>query len=907
MNSGSENAAGLQRVVLVEDDAAHVEAILRAFAGATMPSIVVSVGTLAEFRGLLADTPPTIVFMDLNLPDGSAQDYFSKEAGGGAFPVVVMTSYGDERTAVRLIRSGAMDYFTKSPEAFAATPKIAERALREWGLVQDRRRAEAASQAESAMRQALLENLPHVAVVMRMGTRDIVYSNGAARAVGAVPGQHCHTPITGVEEPCSFCRAPELWSKGVAQELEIELGGVHYEARWIPLNDELYVHYLMDITHHKQTETALRESEERFALAMDATRDGLWDWDVTTGAAHYSPGYYAQLGYLPDEFPADMKFWTDLIHPEDREQTLIAYVACLQGPSDYYEAEFRMRAKDGSWRWILGRGKAVLRDSQGVAERMLGTHKDISTQKQAEAALKSSQDELKRYLEVVESMILVLDRRGQVTLINRKGCEILGYSAREIIGKPWIDRFVPERLQRDLRERFRRIMRGEAGVTAYFESAVCPRRGEERLLAWHNSLVQDDSGVVSGIISSCEDITERRRMEKTLQEREAHFRGYFEMGLVGMAILSYDLKWLQCNDRLCEIAGYTWMELCRETWSDLVHPEELENDLVQFRRMLDGETTSYAAEKRLRRKDGGLVYADVAVRCVRRADDVVDYFLVMVHDITARKQAEEEARLRQEQLMRADKMVSLGTLVSGVAHEINNPNTFVAVNSEILHTVWTGIRPILEWYYRENGDFVVAGWNYPELQERVVSSISGIQDGAMRIKTIVEELRNFVKTETSGQSATFDVNESVHASVNLMRNMLNKSTARFEVDLGAGLPCLSGNRQPLEQVIINLLQNACQALTDREQGLSIRTALDEVRHVVLITVRDEGMGVSKDILQRLTDPFFTTKGASGGMGLGLAISLKIVEDYGGRLWFESELGQGMTAYVELPVAPVGVV
>jgi two-component system, NarL family, sensor histidine kinase UhpB len=180
-----------------------------------------------------------------------------------------------------------------------------------------------------------------------------------------------------------------------------------------------------DISARKQAEAereaaleALRESEERFKLAMEATQDGLWDWNVPTNEIYRSPGYAKMLGYDPDTFFSTLGSWLDQIHPEDREAVIAANQACVAGRQEGFEIEFRMRAKDGNWRWILGRAKAVSHDADGRATRVVGTHTDITERKRAEAqreAVFEALQESQRWLEEIARRVLQtqeLERRA---------------------------------------------------------------------------------------------------------------------------------------------------------------------------------------------------------------------------------------------------------------------------------------------------------------------------------------------------------------------------------------------------------------------------------------------------------------------------------------------------------------
>lgn len=167
--------------------------------------------------------------------------------------------------------------------------------------------------------------------------------------------------------------------------IDVEVSTTH-----IP-DTNCFVSFVRDITDLKLKEEALRASEERFLLAMDATSVGLWDWTPASGSVYFSPGYYRMLGYEPEEFPMTLQRWLDLLHPEDSDKALAANLACTEGKIPAFQVEFRMRTKGGGWRWILGRGSAVARDAGGNVLRLIGTHVDITELKAAEEALRKSE------------------------------------------------------------------------------------------------------------------------------------------------------------------------------------------------------------------------------------------------------------------------------------------------------------------------------------------------------------------------------------------------------------------------------------------------------------------------------------------------------------------------------------
>lgn len=282
--------------------------------------------------------------------------------------------------------------------------------------------------------------------------------------------------------------------------------------------------------------------------------------------------------------------------------------------------------------------------------------------------------------------------------------------------------------------------------------------------------------------------------------------------------------------------------------------------------------------------------------------EMVGAVLVM-HDITARKLAEEKEKLHQEQLIQADKMVALGTLVSGVAHEINNPNNFVMLNIPILEKSWTSVIPILDKHFEENGDFFVGNrLKYSKIRESIPVLLKGITEGSNRIKNIVKELKDFARKETSDLDQTIDVNEVVKAAITLTSNLIKKSTMDFTINYGENIPKIKGNFQRLEQVVINLIENSCQALNNNEQAILIKTTSETENNTVIIEVADEGIGMNQYTMKEIFDPFFTTKRDIGGTGLGLSVSSNIIMNHKGSLEYESEPGKGTKAFIRLPVS-----
>jgi signal transduction histidine kinase len=268
----------------------------------------------------------------------------------------------------------------------------------------------------------------------------------------------------------------------------------------------------------------------------------------------------------------------------------------------------------------------------------------------------------------------------------------------------------------------------------------------------------------------------------------------------------------------------------------------------------------------------------------------------LAREIAERKRSEEELRQHQQQLIQAGKMAALGVLVSGVAHEINNPNGYILLNMPILKAALLDACEVLDARRGELGaGFQLAGLPYERMREELPVMLDEMLAGGRRIKHIVDDLKNFARREDAPALAPMDVNAVATVAVRLLDNSIRKATRRFTLELAQDLPRVRGNPQRIEQVIVNLLLNACQALPDPGRSVRLATRHDAARDEVVVEVTDEGVGIPPEDLPRLTDPFFTTKREVGGTGLGLSISATIVKEHGGTLQFRSTVGAGTTA------------
>jgi signal transduction histidine kinase len=269
----------------------------------------------------------------------------------------------------------------------------------------------------------------------------------------------------------------------------------------------------------------------------------------------------------------------------------------------------------------------------------------------------------------------------------------------------------------------------------------------------------------------------------------------------------------------------------------------------------------------------------------------VDGILEFYRDVTLEKTYE-------QQVQQADKLASLGQLVSGIGHEINNPNQFIRGNVKIIKQALEDMLPIMDDHYGRHPDLKIARLNYDFFRKHIMTLIGDMAHGSERIKSIVEGLRSFARKDEGLLVDNVDINTIIEASARLVHNEVHKH-ADINLDLTKGLPAFKGNSQKIEQVLVNLLVNAGQAMPDDRKGtINVRSRTED-GHVV-VEVEDNGYGMTEKTRKQIFDPFYTTKRAKGGTGLGLAIAYRIIEEHNGNITVNSELGVGTKFTIKIP-------
>jgi PAS domain S-box-containing protein len=421
---------------------------------------------------------------------------------------------------------------------------------------------------------------------------------------------------------------------------------------------------------------------------------------------------------------------------------------------------------------------------------------------------------------------------------------------------------------------------------------IITRSGETRWISHYCQPVFNKQGEWLGRRGSNRDITDQKQAENKLKENRGLLQGVFDGISEPLILMRKDLSIIMMNKAAAEYyktpindaaCGKPCFDVFRERTEPCVDcpvPQA-----VSAAKHLSFERKGFLDATRIEH---------VTVYPTSDIESEADAAILRIQDITTERQMEQE-------LVQADKMISLGILVSGVAHEINNPNNFIMINAPLLMEVWESVHPILDNYYETHGDFATAGLPYSEMKEEVPNLLNGIEEGSKRIQRIVKDLKEYSRRDMGQMDESIHINDIVKQSFTLLQSLVKASTTMLSVKYGRNLPSIMGNSQKLEQVMINLIQNACQALQDKGKGIQVTTAYDNARGDIIVTVHDEGTGIPDDALPHIMDPFFTTKRHSGGVGLGLSVSSNILKEHDGKIEVRSEPGKGSTFIVRLPV------
>lgn len=527
---------------------------------------------------------------------------------------------------------------------------------------------------------------------------------------------------------------------------------------------------------------------------------------------------------------------------------------------------------------------------------VLGIARDVSKRKQAEIALKYERDRNALYLNIVGVMIVIIGADGKVISINRKACEILGYSEDKIIGKDWFDNFIPKKARKDVEGVFRQILAGKKEMPGFHENAILTASGKERVIAWNNTVIRDVEGKISASLSSGEDITERKKSEeilarhvqdlektkntlsvaldevkheKIISENLASDLKKFKLAVDNASdhiiITDISSNIVYANGAAERITGYKISEMIGNTPGKLWGGQMKKEYFKQMWQVIKTEKKIFKGELVNKRKNGELYDAEVRISPIKDKKNNVLFFVGIERDITEAKNID---RAKTE---------------------------FISIASHQLRTPLTGIK----WFAE------LLLFDEAQLTEKHYDYIKKIYNSNQKMLNLVKDLLDVSHIESGKKFSIQKKNINLAIIINraISDHLQASKLKRVSIDkirIAKSLPIFADGDK-IYQVLQNLLTNAIKY---SKIGSKIEVGAQKNKNSYLVFVRDYGLGIPVASREKIFEKFYRAKnvveGGSAGTGLGLYIAKSIIEAHGGKMWFESTENKETTFYFELP-------
>lgn len=616
----------------------------------------------------------------------------------------------------------------------------------------------------------------------------------------------------------------------------------------------------------------LRKVQANWDKAERIAHFGWWERDFTTNRVTLSEEVSRIFGVQPVDLPQWHERWLKLIHPEDRAKAAEAAAVALHPGGPRYDVEYRVARPDGSVRVIRSQGD-VTWDDTGRPLRQFGVMLDITELRRAEQELRSSEQRFRTFVDYAADAFFLFDDHAAVLDVNRKACETLGYSREELIGKHPSDFDLA--LDEESIERLRRRML--AGETVTFETRHKRKDGTSFPVEVRGGQFEQGG---RRYLSLVRDITERKRAEEALRRSEAYLAEAQRLSHTGTSVCTAreNLYW---SDECYRIWDFDPLQGLPDVDSVLqrIHPDDRDRVREEIQKALH-EKGEHSVEFRIL-CHGTVKHIETTSHPVLSPHGDIDEIVTTHIDVTERRRAQAQAeRLFQleSDLAHMNRLSIMGELTASLAHEILHPIGTARNNAR------AGMR-LLE-------------MSPPNLSE-VKEALGCVVRDADRAKDVVGRVRDHIR-KAPPQRDVFDLNEAIHEVIVMVRTALDRNRVSVRTGLMEQMASVRGDRVQLQQVMLNLILNAVEAMSSDNEGtreLSIRTETSQTGGI-LVRVRDLGPGIESQHFDQVFEPFYTTK--TGGIGMGLSICRSIVDAHGGRLWTEANQPRGAVFQFTLP-------
>ncbi len=510
-----------------------------------------------------------------------------------------------------------------------------------------------------------------------------------------------------------------------------------------------------------------------------------------------------------------------------------------------------------------------VRDSDGNITSCVEINTNITEHKRAEETLRESEEKYRTLFEESRDAVYVSTREGNLLDVNQFMMELFGYTREEVIGLDVRELYV----HHDDRNWFQKEIE-QKGFVRDYEVKLRKKDGTEMDCLITATVRQANGGTILGYQGIIRDITERKRAAGEIRRVQERFSGIYNSSKDAIGYATLEGALLDVNDAFCQLTGYTREKLLAgKTYQEITPEEYHEYEAQRIKSILrTGKPEEY--EKEYIRKDGSRVPILLTTFLIRGDDGEPIGLAAIIKDVTERRWAEEREKELQQELYLSSRLASIGELAAGVAHEINNP--------------LTGIIGFSQRLLRKSTD------------ETVKRDLERIHNEALRAAMVVQNLLTFARRHEPKKEYS-DVNDILQKALELRAYELRTSNIEAVTDTAPSLPQIMADFHQIQEVFLNIILNAEQAMTEANCGgkLSIKTW--KTKGYIRVSFTDNGPGIPAEQLDKVFDPFFTTRGERGGTGLGLSVCHGIMAEHGGRIYARSKPGEGTTFFIELPL------
>lgn len=874
--------------LLVEDNPGDARLIREALTEIVQPHFRLEwAENLGKALETLAQQQFAVILLDMSLPDSRGMNTLQRiEQAAPTVPVVVLTGFDDEALAVEAVRSGAQDYLVKSE----VTGHLLARAIR---YAIERHRMQASLFDARHMLQLVLDHIP----------QQIFWKNKEGKYLGV---NRAYAQGFGLADPAqilgrtAFDFHPLEHAKAVRKDdiaimesglplidredaVQLPDGGIRWEMRSkLPLKDVngevvgvlgLYE----DITQFKQAEMAARENELRLRLALSASNQALYEMNLATGLVNFSPEY-AVITRNKTATPLPISRFFEKIHPDDRDRAEHVFHAYLAEELPVFRSEVRLETPDGEWKWVLFLGAIVNRDSRGTPSKILGTITDISDVKRLSDQVQENVNRLRDITDTLAEGLLVQDAQGRITFVNPEATILLGWDEAELIGFNAHEKIhasqsdgTPLALEQCPIQAAIKACKSFIGE-AFFQH----RDGMMIPVSVSVTPFRKGSRISESVIAfRC--IGEQLKMQKKLKETLRELSIILNTVQAGISFIK-DQKFVWVNSHMKKMFGYQAREV-RNKSSRLIFPDDASYEGVGqlgYPLLVQGKT--YEQECQLRRKNGEIFWCHLRGSAID-PDDMSKGSIWVILNIDHLKQTERELQelnqaleervatetrknIEQERLLTHQaRHAAMGEMIGNIAHQWRQPlNTLGLVVQNIAIDYQDGLL------------------NQNSLTEYKNTAIDTIQ----KMSRTIDDFRNFF--QPNRREERFSLSKPIQEALSLIDASMKNNAISVTVDCPEDL-VVFGLPNEFAQVMLNFLANAKDALVERNIPLrKIEVFAREEGEYALVCIRDNGGGIPAEIMDKIFDPYFTSK--ESGTGIGLYMTRVIIEQHmHGRISF----------------------